>query len=95
MIRHLIVFNADAPPQRVREMAERGKRDLSTIPGVTDVRFGEALGNAARYRYVFDIGFVDEATIERYRTHPTHVRFAEEHFRPLAHDRITTDYRVE
>ena len=95
MIRHLIVFNADAPAEQVRAMAERGKRELGSVPGVTDVRFGEAVGDSARYRYVFDIGFADEATIDVYKQHPAHVRFADEHFRPMAADRVTTDYRID
>jgi fructose-bisphosphate aldolase class II len=95
MIRHVIVFNAEAPHDQVLAMAERAQRVLSTIPGVTDVRFGVAVEESARYRYLFDIGFADESVVETYRTHPVHVRFAEEQFRPLAQDRITTDYRLE
>lgn len=32
--------------------------------------------------------------VERYRTHPVPVRFAETEFRPIAPDRITTGYLV-
>src|SRR5205823_2397349 len=94
MIRHVILFNAEAPREQVLAMAEHGQRVLSTIPGVTDVRFGVAVEESARYRYLFDIGFADESVVEIYRTHPVHVRFAEEQFRPLAQDRITIDYRL-
>jgi fructose-bisphosphate aldolase class II len=95
MIRHVIVFNAEAPQEQVSAMARRAQRVLSAIPGVTDIRFGVAAEESARYRYLFDIGFADESVIEAYRTHPVHVRFADEEFRPLAQDRITTDYRLE
>ena len=95
MIRHLIVFNALAPYERVLAMAERGKAVLSAIPGVTDVRFGTAVEDSARYRYVFDIGFENESVIAAYRAHPDHIRFAEEEFRPLAPERLTTDYRLD
>ncbi len=94
MIRHIIVFNATAPHEQVLAMAERAKSVLGAILGVTEVRFGVAVAAQARYRYCFDIGFVDEATIERYLTHPDHVRFADEEFRPIAPDRVTTDYRL-
>ena len=94
MIRHVIVFNATAPHEAVLAMAERAKRVLGAIPGVSEVRFGVAVAEQARYRYCFDISFVDEATIERYLTHPDHVRFAEEEFRPMAPDRVTADYRL-
>jgi fructose-bisphosphate aldolase class II len=95
VIRHVIVFNAEAPYEQVLAMAERAQRVLSTIPGVTDVRFGVAVEESARYRYLFDIGLADESVVGTYRVHPVHVRFAEEQFRPLAQDRITTDYRLE
>ena len=94
MIRHVIVFNAEVPQEQVLAMARRAQRVLSAIPGVTDVRFGMALEESARYRYLFDIGFADESVVETYRTHPAHMRFAEEEFRPLAQDRITIDYRL-
>ncbi len=84
MICHVIVFNADEPAERVRAMAERARRILGAIRGVTDVRFGVAVADAAPYRYFFDIGFADESVIDSYRQDPAHVRFAEEEFRPLA-----------
>ncbi len=95
MIRHVIVFNAGVPAEQVRAMAERGRQILGAVRGVTDVRFGVAVAEKARYRYIFDIGFEDESIIDAYRQDPAHVRFAEEEFRLLARDRITTDYRLE
>lgn len=94
MIRHVIVFNATVPEAQVLEMAALGKRELEAIPGVTDVRFGVAVDGEARYQYLFDIGFADESVIDRYRTDPRHVSFAGEHFRPMAEDRVTIDYRL-
>ena len=95
MIRHVIVFNATVPEAQVRQMAELGKRVLGAIPGVTDVRFGVAVDGAARYAYLFDIGFADESVVDSYRTDPLHVSFAGEYFRPIAEDRVTIDYRLE
>ena len=95
MIRHVIAFNAEVPEWQVRAMAERGKRVLGAVSGVTDVRFGVAVAAGARYHYFFDIGFADESVIDSYRQDPAHTRFAEEEFRPMAQDRITTDYRLE
>lgn len=95
MVCHLIVFNSTAPEQQVLAMAERGKAILGAIPGVTHVRFGTAVKGTARFRYLFDIGFADETVIESYYAHPDHIRFAEAEFRPLAPDRITTDYRLD
>jgi fructose-bisphosphate aldolase class II len=93
MIRHVIVFNAIVPEERVRVMAQRAIAVLGALPFVTDIRFGIAAAPEPRYRYYLDIGLVDEAAIETYRSHPVHVRFADEEFRPIAPDRITADYR--
>lgn len=95
MIRHLIVFNAVGPPEEVRAMAEGAVRILGSIPGVTEVRFGVALGENARYRYLFDIGLVDEAALVAYQRDPVHLQFANERFRPLAPDRVTTDFELQ
>jgi fructose-bisphosphate aldolase class II len=94
LIRHVIVFNATAPEAEVRAMAARAKEVLGALPGVSEVRFGVALAEAARYRYFFDIGLQDEQALDTYRHHPLHLRFADDEFRPMAPDRITTDYRL-
>jgi fructose-bisphosphate aldolase class II len=94
MVRHVIVFNFDGTPEQARAMAEEAGRVLGAIPVVTEVRFGEAVAEGARYRYFFDIGLADEAAIDVYRDHPAHQRFAEERFRPRTPDRLTIDYRL-
>lgn len=75
-------------------MAERGRRELSRIPGVLQVSFGVAVEEQPRYRYTFTIDLRDEQAVSDYRHHPVHVAFADEYFRPLAPDRITTDYEI-
>jgi hypothetical protein len=92
MIRHVIVFNAEVSPEAVITMAEEAKRVLGSIAGVTGVHFGVAVTENARYRYLFDIGLADESALAAYQHDPIHQHFAETRFRPLAIDRITTDY---
>jgi len=94
VIRHVIVFNATVSREQVLSMAADAKRILGSIPGVTDVSFGVALTKEARYQYFFDIALVDEEALAVYRVHPVHCRFADERFRPMAPDRVTTDYRA-
>jgi len=94
MVRHVIVFNAEVSHEHVLRMAARAQQVLTMIPGVTDVRFGVAATPSAAYRYLFDIGFEDEAVIDIYRTHPVHARFAEEEFRPVVKERISNDYKL-
>ncbi|HLI87810.1 MAG TPA: Dabb family protein [Ktedonobacteraceae bacterium] len=96
MIRHLIVFNISEGVTREQclAMAELGRQELSRIPGVISISFGEAIAENARYRYTFTIDLRDEEALRAYQGHPLHVAFANNHFRPVAPDRITTDYEV-
>ncbi|WP_022798514.1 Dabb family protein [Thermus islandicus] len=94
MVEHLIVFNAEASREEVLRMAEEAKEVLLRIPGVVGLRFGEALLPGVRYRYFISVLFSGPEVVERYRDHPLHVDFADRVFRPMAKDRLTTDYQV-
>lgn len=96
MIRHLIVFNlrAGATHEECLLMAERGRVELARVPGVVAISFGTSLKEDARYRYTFVIDLIDRQVLDEYRDHPLHVAFADDFFRPLATDRITTDYEL-
>lgn len=96
MIRHLLVFNtaAGVTHEECVAMAEKGRQELSRISGVLQVSFGVALKENARYRYNFVIDLIDEQALRNYIEDPIHVKFANELFRPMAPDRITTDYET-
>ncbi|WP_036270127.1 Dabb family protein [Meiothermus rufus] len=92
---HTIVFNAEAEASEVRQMARQAREVLTQIPGVQGLTFGQAVAREARYRYLLVVTFENEAVIPLYRDHPLHQAFANQVFRPLAPDRITTDYALE
>ncbi|GIW34162.1 Dabb family protein [Meiothermus sp.] len=92
MVRHLIVFNTEASEAEVWQMFEQARRVLGQIPGVVGFELGKALGATARYRYVLVVDFADENVIDLYRDHPLHQAFADGIFRPMAPDRLTTDF---
>ncbi len=94
MVEHLIVFNTEASPEEVRRMVKQAREVLLQIPGVCGLRYGEALSPEARYRYWLSVLFEGPEVVEFYRDHPLHVEFANRVFRPMAQDRITTDYLV-
>lgn len=96
MIRHLIVFNIKdgATHDQCVAMAEKGKEELSRIPGVVNVSYGMAVHEAARYKYYLAVDFAGREIIQSYQQHPVHTAFAEADFRPMAVDRITTDYEL-
>ncbi len=94
---HLIIYNtANLGAAEVEAMMAEGRRVLSGIPGVREVVCGTAIGDNARYSYTWLVRFCHPAVIDSYREHPDHVAFADRHFRPVAADRISIDYkRVE
>ena len=91
-VEHCIVYNYAGSEEDARAMMTRGKAELAAIPGVTDVFVGKAVEAAARYRYVWLVRFASRAVIDSYRTHPTHVAFADSAFRPFAKDRLSIDF---
>lgn len=92
MVRHLIVFNTEAPEAEVQGMFEQARRVLGQIPGVVGFELGKAVGESPRYRYLLMVDFADESVITLYRDHPLHQQFASKVFRPMAPDRLTTDF---
>jgi len=53
---------------------------------------GWAVSDAAKYRFCRIVEFAHPKVIESYRDHPDHVAFANDFFRPLAHDRASIDF---
>lgn len=93
-VEHLIIYNVEGLSEAgVLEMAKKGKRVLSGIPGVREVFIGKAMKSDDRYRYTWLVKFCHPAVIDSYREHPDHVDFADNLFRPVAGKRISIDYR--
>ncbi len=72
-------------------MFDQARAVLGQIPGVLGFELGQALGEP-RYRYLLIVDFADESVIPYYREHPLHQQFADQVFRPMAQDRLTTDF---
>ena len=94
-VAHVVEFNvpADALP-KLEDILQTGRQRLATIPGVRRVATGEAVAADARYRYCWIITFANEQVVRYYRDHPLHVEYADHHFRPMAEDRVTIDFRL-
>lgn len=89
---HTILFNTNLDEAGVRVLLERVQQQLGQIPGVRGFTFGQAVEPGARYRYLLQVHFADQGAISRYREHPLHQDFASQVFRPVAVDRLTTDF---
>lgn len=93
-VEHLIVYNTIADETASEEMAAEGRRVLDKLPGVRATWSGRALTADAGYRWCWLIRFAHPAVIDSYREHPEHVAYADNHFRPVAGDRISIDYEL-
>jgi fructose-bisphosphate aldolase class II len=92
-VEHLIIYNVNGlDDQGVTEMMAKGRHLLSKIPGVREVATATAVKEDAAYRYTWLVQFCHPAVIGSYRDHPDHVAFADQHFRPVAGERISIDY---
>lgn len=95
-VEHTILYNTDGLPEaEVEALMARGREVLSRIPGVRRVASGRALTGKAQFRYCWLIEFAHPKVIDSYRDHPEHVEYANRLFRPVALDRLSTDYQIE
>ncbi len=94
-VAHVIIYNTnDQDNARAEKMMMHGHAALTDIPGVRQVATGRAIKAQAQYQYCWLIRFAQAEVIQSYRVHPAHVKFADEHFRPHASDRISIDYEL-
>lgn len=94
-VEHLVIYNSSGDPSRTAAMMAEGRRALSGIPGVRSVITGTSVRDDAAYRHCWLVRFANAAVIDSYRDHPDHQAFADNHFRPLAADRLTIDYQLD
>jgi fructose-bisphosphate aldolase, class II len=94
-VEHVVVYNSsENDPTVIQIMLRKGKQQLSTIPGVLDVRIGRATNDKSKYRYCWLVRLAHESVIESYKSHPVLTAFTENHFRPIAEDRVYSDYEI-
>lgn len=94
-VEHVIIYNADGLEETsVEAVMAEARRVLSAIPGVREIRSGEAVYDDASYKYSWLVRFCHPAAIDSYRKHPAHVAFTNQRFWPMAGQRISTDYRI-
>ena len=93
-VEHVVIYNAaeGVRDDDVAAAMRQGREILGAIPGVREVFTGEAVCDDSKYRYCWLIRFASAEVAESYRDHVEHLRFANKFFRPIAPDRITTDY---
>lgn len=93
-VEHLIIYNTTVDDTKSAELAAEGRRVLDRIPGVRATWSGRAVKDDAGYRWCWLFRFAHAAVIDSYREHPDHIAYADNHFRPIAGDRVSIDYHL-
>jgi fructose-bisphosphate aldolase class II len=92
-VEQIIVYNAEgASDSQIETIMARGQEVLGAIPGVRRVFTGWAIAEQAQYRCCWLVSFAHTKVIESYRNHPDHVIFTDQHFQPIAQERISIDF---
>ena len=91
-VEHLIIYNTTTDDAASAGLAAEGRRVLDRIPGVRATWSGRSVKDDAGYRWCWLIRFAHPAVIDSYREHPDHVAYADNHFRPVAGNRVSIDY---
>ena len=95
-VEHLVIYNSSAADSSQNAaMTAEGRRVLAEISGVRQVITGTSVREDAAYQHCWLVRFASAAVIDTYRDHPDHQAFADNHFRPLAADRLTIDYQLD
>ena len=92
-VEHVIAYNTKGLDEAgVEAMMAEGRRVLGEILGVLRLFTGHAVQDNAAYKHCWLVTFCAPEVIDSYRDHPDHQRFADEHFRPHAGDRVSIDF---
>jgi hypothetical protein len=100
-ITHVVVVWLKTPgDESARRRLVENAESLRQIPGVSDVRTGAVVPSTRPVvDSTYDVALVmtmrDAATLKAYATHPIHVRFVEEHVKPLVERYRVYDFRNE
>jgi hypothetical protein len=75
-------------------MLNKGKQDLSKIPGVLNVEIGRSIDAQSRYNYCWLVRVANEEVLRSYKKHSIYESYAAKYFRPLASETVAIDYEI-
>jgi heme-degrading monooxygenase HmoA len=92
-VRHTVVFTLAHPEGSEAETDFlAAARALSAIPGVEAFELLRETSPKNDYSFGISMEFADRGAYEGYNTHPDHVRFVEERWRPEVASFLEVDY---
>ena len=93
MIRHTVAFRLKHASGSPEEAAFLKSADvLKAIPGVQKFEKLRQVSGKNDFAFGFSMEFADQAAYDGYNTHPEHIRFVEERWKPEVADFLEIDY---
>jgi len=91
----VIVYNPSTDDESaINEMLNKGKQDLSAIPGVLNVEIGRSIDAQSRYNYCWLVRVANEEVLKSYKSHPVFESYADKYFKPLTSETVAIDYEI-
>ncbi len=81
---HTVVFSLGHPlgSSKEAEFLQTARETLTGIPGVHEFTVRRQVGTFSALRFQFSMVFDDQAAYSAYNTHPAHVGFVENRWKP-------------
>ena len=96
MIKHIVLLNfkPTTTPQQIADFSQTAYNTLKALPGVNNLFVGKTMPvrGTPKYQFTLVMDFSDEATLDIYRKHPDHIKFATEVLRPLVDETVVLDF---
>jgi len=97
MIRHVVLFRfrPGLEPERQREFHAATAAFVKQIPAISAAQFGPNLRlQQEGFDYALLLDFVDATAFARYKAHPAHARFIEDHIRGRVDETVRVQLAV-
>ncbi len=98
MITHVVIFWVNEPiAENTEKLLEGCRKLLEDIPGVQNFRVGKPVPSPrgvvdGSYAVAISMDFVDQAAADAYQSHPQHVDFVENCFKPIVGRAVVYDF---
>ena len=98
MFSHVVIFWTDpANPKAAAELHAGAEKYLKSIPGIVHFHVGRMVSSPRpvvdqSYQVALNIVFADQKAQDDYQSHPAHVQFVEQIFKPLCTRAVVYDF---
>jgi hypothetical protein len=94
MLTHIVLYKLKpgVTEEQVGTLLRQARTILPRIPGAMNIRAGTSIYHDDPYQCALVMYFDNVEALDKYRVHPTHVKFLEEVVKPLVDEVRRLDY---